>query len=181
MGEQHLETEVQRKAMSKLVGLQFRFQYRRGLDNGAADALSRVGKQFDIAALSTCQPTWVQEVANSYETDADAQERLQQLAVHNPDDGYELYRGLIRRHGRLWIGANTATRTKLIAAMHNSAVGGHSGSTATYQRMRKLFDWRGLKRDVEEYVRQCTVCQQAKHEHSKPAGLLALLPIPTAP
>lgn len=181
MGEQHLETEVQRKAMSKLVGLQFRFQYRRGLDNGAADALSRVGKQFDVAALSTCQPTWVQEVANSYETDADAQERLQQLAVHSPDDGYELYRGLIRRHGRLWIGANTATRTKLIAAMHNSAVGGHSGSTATYQRMRKLFDWRGLKRDVEEYVRQCTVCQQAKHEHSKPAGLLAPLPIPTAP
>lgn len=86
LGEQHLETELQRKAMAKLVGLQFRFQYRRGLDNGAADALSRVGKQFELAALSTCQPDWVQEVANSYATDANAQERLQQLAIHSPDD-----------------------------------------------------------------------------------------------
>lgn len=60
-------------------------------------------------------------------------------------------------------------------------MGGHSGSTATYQRVRKHFDWRGLKRDVAEFVQQCTVCQQAKHEHVKPAGLLAPLPIPTAP
>ena len=141
-----------------------------------------MGKQFELAALSTCQPNWVQEVANSYATDANAQERLQQLAIHSPDDqGYELYRGIIRRQGRLWIGANSALRTKLIAALHCSAVGGHSGSTATYQRVRKHFDWRGLKRDVAEFVQQCTMCQQAKHEHVKPAGLLAPLPIPTAP
>ena len=58
-------------------------------------------------------------------------------------------------------------------------MGGHSGSTATYQRVRKHFDWRGLKRDVDEFVQQCAVCQQAKHEHVKPAGLLAPLPIPS--
>ena len=71
LGEQHLETDVQRKAMSKLAGLQFRFLYKHGLDNEAADALSRVGKLMDVAALSTCQPAWLQEVANSYVTDAE--------------------------------------------------------------------------------------------------------------
>lgn len=102
--------------------------------------------------------------------------------MHSPDDDeYELYRGVIRRHGRLWIGANTALRTKLISAMHDSAVGGHSGSTATYQRIKKLFEWKGLKQDVGDYVRQCQVCQQAKHELRKPAGKLAPLPIPMAP
>ncbi|XP_073367864.1 uncharacterized protein [Aegilops tauschii subsp. strangulata] len=122
LGEQHLETELQRKAMTKLVGLQFCFQYRRGLDNRAADALSHVGKQFEVAVLSACQPAW-------------------QLIVHSPDEhGYELYRGTIRRQNRLWIGANSALRTKLIAALHCSAVGGHSGNTATYQRVRKHFD-----------------------------------------
>lgn len=70
--EQHMETELQRKAMAKLVGLQFLFQYRRGLDNGADDALSRMGKQFEVAALSACQPVWVQEVINSYAPDTDA-------------------------------------------------------------------------------------------------------------
>ena len=69
---------------------------------------------------------------NSYSTDQDAQDRLQKLALASPDDnGYELHRSVIRRQGRLWIGANAALRTKLIAALHNSAVGSHSGVTAT--------------------------------------------------
>ena len=119
--------------MSKVVGLQFCFLYKRGLDNGAADALSRVGKLMDVAALSTCRPAWLQEVANSYETDVDAQEHLQHLAVSSSDtNGYELHRGVIHREGRLWIGANTALRTKLIATLHNSVVGGHPGVTATF-------------------------------------------------
>lgn len=151
--------------MAKLVGLQFKFCYRRGCDNGAADALSHVGAALNLDALSICQPAWVQEVANSYATDADAQERLARLAIRSPDDeGFELYKGLIRKQERLWIGKNTALRTKVISALHDSAVGGHSGATATYQRVKKLFVWEGLKSDVADYVRQCPVCQHAKHE-----------------
>lgn len=59
LSDQQLETDLQRKAMSKLVGLQFMFQYRRGADNGATDALSRVGAALSIAAFSLCQPAWV--------------------------------------------------------------------------------------------------------------------------
>jgi len=35
-----------------------------------------------------------------------------------------------------------------------------------------------MKRDVEHYVKQCQICQQAKHELTHPAGLLQPLPIP---
>jgi hypothetical protein len=38
--------------------------------------------------------------------------------------------------------------------------------------------WRGLKVDVSNYVKQCDICQHAKHEQSHPAGLLQPLPIP---
>lgn len=60
--DQHLTSDLQRKAMSKLVGLQFKFQYKRGVDNGAADALSRVSHFLILQAISVCQPIWVQEV-----------------------------------------------------------------------------------------------------------------------
>jgi hypothetical protein len=60
-------------------------------------------------------------------------------------------------------------------------VGGHSGATATYQRVKKLFAWTGIKAAVEEFVRQCDICQHVKHEHLKPAGLLQPLPIPSEP
>lgn len=86
--------------------------------------------------------------------------------------------GLIKHHGKVWIANNSALHTKLIAAMHSSAVGGHSGSKATYHRLKQLFSWKGLKKDVEEYVKQCLICQQAKHELEHPAGLLQPLPIP---
>jgi hypothetical protein len=107
---------------------------------------------------------------------------LTRLAVCSPDEeGYSLNQGMIRLKGRLWIGANTALQTKLISAMHNSAVGGHSGITATFQRVKKLFAWKGLRTAVEDFVHQCQICQQAKHENSKPAGLLQPLPVPDGP
>jgi hypothetical protein len=51
-------------------------------------------------------------------------------------------------------------------------VGGHSGLQATYQRIKKHFVWKGLKGDVDSFVRQCNICQQAKSERVHPAGLL---------
>lgn len=174
--------DLQRKALSKLVRLQFTSRYKKGKDNGAADALSRVGHLLALDALSLCQPQWLQEVANSYETDTESQELLAKLAVTAIDDqGLTLHNGVIRQRGRLWIGANSVLQTKLVAALHHSAVGGHSGATATYHRVRKLLVWPGLKRVVEDFVRQCSVCQHTKHEHTHPADKLQPLQIPKAP
>jgi hypothetical protein len=36
-------------------------------------------------------------------------------------------KSVIRKDGRIWIGANSTLRTKLISSVHDSAVGGHSG------------------------------------------------------
>ena len=69
-------------------------------------------------------------------------------------------------------------QTKIIQAFHATPVGGHSGIQATFQRVKKLFDWKGLKQDVQNFVQQCTVCQQAKHEQCKLPSLLHPLPIP---
>jgi hypothetical protein len=86
--------------------------------------------------------------------------------------------GLINYKHHVWIGDNSALRTKLIAALHSSHIGGHSGINATYYKLKRLFHWKGLKQDVEAFVKQCTVCQQAKHELHHPADLLQPLPIP---
>lgn len=135
-----------------------------------------------LLLMLALQPRWLQEVVNSYVTDPEAQKKLTELAVSSPDEhGYTLNAGIIRFRGRVWIGANSALQTKLIHALHASAVGGHSGVQATYQRIKRLFAWHGLKAHVTDYVKQCDICQHAKHLNSAPAGLLVPLPMPTGP
>jgi hypothetical protein len=89
-----------------------------------------------------------------------------------------LSQGLIRYKKKLWVGANTATQTKIINAFHASGLGGHSGIQATYQKISKLFWWPNLKQIVESFVKQCDIYQRAKHENCKVPDLLSPLPIP---
>jgi hypothetical protein len=76
----------------------------------------------------------------------EAQELKTQLLIQSPNEqGYSLHQGIIRRNGVIWIGDNSALRTKLITALHDSAVGGHSRVHATYHRVKKCFGRRDLR------------------------------------
>jgi hypothetical protein len=55
--DQILSTELQRKAMRKFAGLQFKFAYKKGSENKVVDALSRIGSHF--LAISVVLPIWV--------------------------------------------------------------------------------------------------------------------------
>ena len=154
LSEQNLHSEMQRKAMTRLMGLKFRIVYRQGKDNIVADSLSRVGHMMALQAVSEVQPVWLQEVLNSYATDPKAKQLLAQLAIHSPDaSGFSLHQNLIRHQGKVWIGDNSALQTKLIAAFHSSAIGGHSGTKATYHRLKNLFAWKGMKQDVDNFIK----------------------------
>jgi hypothetical protein len=92
--------------------------------------------------------------------------------------GYSLVDGLIRFKGKIWIGKNSALQTKLIHSFHGSTLGGHSDIQATHHRLNKVFYWQGMQQDVESFVKQCVICQQAKHELCKYPGLFQPLPLP---
>jgi hypothetical protein len=178
--DQVLHSNLQKKAMAKLMGLQFRIVYRKGKENLAADALSIVGHVMAPLSVYEVTPVWIQEVINSYITDQAAQDLLAQLSVHSPNEqGFSLHQGLIKKGNQIWIANNSALRTKIIAAMHDSVVGGHYGGPATYHRVKRLFWWKGLKAEVISFVQQCLVCQHAKSERIHPPGLLQPLPIPS--
>jgi hypothetical protein len=49
--DQTLQSPLQRKAMALMMGLQFKIVYRKGVENHAADSLSRVGH---LMTISTC-------------------------------------------------------------------------------------------------------------------------------
>lgn len=73
--EQQLHTALQYKWMSRLFGLDYEIQYKKGIENVAADSLSRsmenklVMEEATVAAISAVQPVWIQQVERSYEGD----------------------------------------------------------------------------------------------------------------
>lgn len=50
--------------------------------------------------------------------------------------------------------------------------------TLTYKRIASIFQWKGLSRDVREFIRTCDVCQRFKYETVALPELLQPLPIP---
>ena len=166
------------------MGLQFIIQYKAGLTNKAADALSRRGHADDaeVAALSFCKPTWLEAVKNSYLNNAGVTARMEKLALDpNSEPHYTMKDGILRYKGRVWTGNDAMVQQHLINSLHSSAVGGHSGFHATYNRIKRLFAWHGMKAQIKQSVRTCMICQQAKTERKSLAGLLQPLPIPKRP
>ena len=80
--------------------------------------------------------------------------------------------GLLRRKGRLAIGNDQQLRQKILQLMHNFAMGGYSGVQATVKRTKLLFYWRGIEKDVRNFIRNCAICQTCKPENVKVPGLL---------
>ena len=100
--EQNLHSDMQTKAMNRLMVLQFKVVHKKGTDNTTDDALSRVGHLLALQAVSTLQPIWVQELLNSYATNVHAQYLLAKLPIHSPNIlGFSLDKGLIRYKGKL--------------------------------------------------------------------------------
>jgi hypothetical protein len=54
----------------------------------------------------------------------------------------------------------------------------HPGTTKMYLDLKTRYWWRGMKKEIAQYVARCDICQRTKAEHQKPAGLLQPLPIP---
>lgn len=59
LDRQEVESDLQRKAMTKLIGLQYKFQYKKGCDNKVTDTLSWVGHHMEGMTVSVCQPDWI--------------------------------------------------------------------------------------------------------------------------
>jgi RNase H-like domain found in reverse transcriptase len=79
--EQKLTHALQHKGLCKMMGLDYVVQYKKGIENKAADALSRkhYSKEEETAmAVTEMLPSWIEEFKESYLEDEWATQVLQQ-------------------------------------------------------------------------------------------------------
>lgn len=124
---------LQQKWITKLLGLDYDIEYRKGTENRAADALSRVQEtEVGCHAITTITHLWIQEAIASYQEDPYCTKILNELEEnHLSHPGYTVVSGLLRYKGKIVLGLGSDFRAKILEAMHSSSYGGHSGITGT--------------------------------------------------
>ncbi|KAL6419715.1 hypothetical protein ACFW04_013679 [Cataglyphis niger] len=53
-------------------------------------------------------------------------------------------------------------RLRILEENHCSAIGGHKGITKTFNRVKKRYNWAGMKADIQSFIRNCRSCQLKK-------------------
>ncbi|KAJ8402920.1 hypothetical protein AAFF_G00362340 [Aldrovandia affinis] len=72
-------------------------------------------------------------------------------------------------------------RAQVLQWGHSSRLTGHPGAYRTHDFLGRRFWWRGMERDVREFVAACTICARNKVSQLAPSGLLRPLPVPHRP
>lgn len=123
-----------------MLGLDYEIHYKRGTENRAADALSRVqDKVEDCLAITTVSPTWIQQVLPSYATDVFCSKLLSEpTADPLSHPKFTLDNELLRCKGRVVVGDDQALKSQILSTMHSAAYGGHSGVNGTYMTQVRI-------------------------------------------
>ncbi|XP_042958052.1 uncharacterized protein LOC122293563 [Carya illinoinensis] len=182
--EQRVGTETQQKWLSKLIGYDFTIDYKRGKENQVADALSRKSEEQTATLALITFPTslWIEELKQSYQLCSPIREIYEKLQ-HGSEGPkhFTLQQGLLLRKGKIVVVSDSAFKTKVLYYIHNSPQAGHMGYHKTLHRAKQDFYWKGMRKDVKTFVKECEICQACKHETLHPAGLLQPLPVPSSP
>ncbi|KAG7537173.1 Chromo/chromo shadow domain [Arabidopsis suecica] len=171
------------KWLTKLLGFDLDIVYKPGVDNKAADGLSRIPHSISALLMAVTVPTVIQlqDLYKEVDTDAHIQEIVSKLRDKTLlGTHYHLVDGRLWYKQRMVIPKTSTFIPVILYEHHDSSIGGHAGILKTLKRVQAVFQWEGMQKDIQKYVAACTVCQKHKYSTLSPAGLLQPLPIPKA-
>jgi hypothetical protein len=91
--------------------------------------------------------------------------------------GLKLINGLWWKGDQIAVPGFDAYKDAVLYEAHDAVSSGHMGVAKTLERVKALWWWPTLQKDVERYVRSCDSCQRMKGARTN-KGLLHSLPVP---
>ena len=175
--EQRLTTSPQQHWVSKLLGFDFRVDYRAGSLNRAADALSRRDEESgQLFAVSYARSLLLDDLRHEIQTDETLRQLRDRILKGEEGPDWGVKDDLILYRGRAYLAPSSPIIPAIFSGFHDVS---HEGIQKTLERIRRDFYWKGMKATIHELVQGCLVCQRNKWETLHPAGLLQPLPVPT--
>ncbi|KAA0055700.1 Ty3/gypsy retrotransposon protein [Cucumis melo var. makuwa] len=178
--EQRVVQPQYQKWVAKLLGYSFEVVYQPGLENKAADALSRAPPAVHLSQITAPPMIDMEIIKEETKLDPALQEITRILEEGMEIPHYTLQQGVLKFKGRLVIPNKSTLIPTILHTYHDSVFGGHSGFLRTYKRLTGEIYWKGMKKDIMRYCEECAICQRNKSSALSPAGLLMPLEIPDA-
>ena len=79
---------------------------------------------------------------------------------------------MVDEAGRIVMPKDDEIRTLVLSEAHDSPLAGHFGIEKTLELVQRKWTWKGLQKDVKDYVQSCLRCQRAKSSTHKTPGEL---------
>lgn len=203
--EKRLLSDRQVRYSERLSKFKVKIVYRPGVQNGAADALSRMhspeGGEGAVHAAILPKPTeqetltlapmqvslspadqndLLDRIKAAYLEDAYTKDTIEALSQDCFPD-YTLDEGLIFFKGLILVPDNNDIKRDILAHCHDDPLAGHFGINKTFELVHRTYHWAGLRQYVKRFVSTCLTCQRNKAVQHKPYGLLRPLPVPETP
>ncbi|KFK22601.1 hypothetical protein AALP_AAs54367U000800 [Arabis alpina] len=152
--QREINLEYQRW-LSKILGFDFEIQYKPGLENKAAYALSRV-ETHQLLALSMPVAIQMSEFESEVDQDEDLS-KLKKAVLANLGDhpNYSIVQGRLLRKGRLVIPHTSKMISLILKEFHDGKMGGHGGVVKTQKGINAVFFWKGMMTEIRSYVAAC--------------------------
>ena len=167
------------KWLLKLLSYNFDIQYKLGKNNITADALSRVQTEMTFATILAPFVLDFEDISNQVVEDPYLT-NITNVIAENPAPYPHFCRvgTTLRYKGQVVLPSTSPFIPYFLQEFHCSPIGGHGGVRRTYNRLSSEFHWRCIKKDVQNFVSNCDVCQRHKYDSTSPAELMQLMPIP---
>ena len=178
--EQRVIQPQYQKWISKLLGYSFEVVYKPGLENKAANALSRVPSSVQLNQLTAPKLIDIEVIKTEVAQDEKLKNLIQKLSeTEGLEEGrYSIKQGMLMYKDRIELSKTSKLIPTILHTYHDSVFGGHSGFLRTYKRMVAELHWEGMKQDVKKYCEECMICQRNKTLALSPAGPLTPLEVP---
>jgi hypothetical protein len=172
---QVIQTPEQQFYLTKLLGYSYEIIYKLGPQNRGADALSRV----HCLAITVPHLDFLTTFKQQLAADEEFQKFLTQVKTNPREFSYfECKNGLMFVKGKLFIPASSPLKNTLLEEFHVYTIGGHRGIHRTFGRLQENVFWYGMRKDLTQFVKSCSTCQQTKPANHSTYGLLQPLSVP---
>nr|KYP61599.1 Retrotransposable element Tf2 [Cajanus cajan]KYP61600.1 Retrotransposable element Tf2 [Cajanus cajan] len=156
-----------------------------GKTNNAADALSRLDGSPDsvqpsLLVLSISHSHFSEDLKCSLAANSDFITLRDNISAQ-PDEfpHFSIRDGLILFKGKIWLPSSCSLIPLILQEFHSTPIAGHTGVSRTLSKLSANFHWDSIRKDVQDFVAKCVICQQTKIPTQRPQGLLQPIPPPS--